>query len=257
MSIKSPGREQLTRLRQEAFEHLAKAREIYDRYDDHRGNGNVHVTCGYLNLDNGELDRAASEGATAFRLGEEKKDSILKARARMLQSAVERAKLEEQIEEGSSLVPSSQLACEFARAAQESAKHTQNRRLKAKAEIALGLALCLGFPEDLEAAQQCAEGAAALMKPAHQDYVWRELQDLKRKLRSVGSINSTLREWSQGIVGNKSFQHVSEEFAAIVIPKVWRREGCKIARVAARLSISPKKVRRILRDQGLLTGTER
>jgi DNA-binding NtrC family response regulator len=61
-----------------------------------------------------------------------------------------------------------------------------------------------------------------------------------------------LREWSEGIIGSKSFQQVSEEFAKIVIPKVWRREGCKVARVAARLSISPKKVRRILRDQGLL-----
>jgi len=250
------GREQLTRLREEAFEHLAKAREVYDRYDDHRGKGNVHVTFGYLNLDNGELDRAAAEGATAFRLGDEKKDSVLKSRARMLQSAVECAKFEEQIEEGSSRVPSSQLACEFAREALESAKHTQNRRLIAKSHIALGLALCLGFPEDLEAAQQCADGAAALLKPAHQDYVWRELQDLTRKLRGAGNVNSTLREWSQGIVGNKSFQQVSEEFAAIVIPKVWRREGCKIVRVAARLSISPKKVRRILRDQGLLRGTE-
>jgi tetratricopeptide (TPR) repeat protein len=125
---KSRGREQLTKLRQEAFEHLAKAREIYDRYDDHRGNGNVHVTRGYLNLDNGELDRAAADGAAAFRLGDQKKDSILKARARMLQSAVERAKFEEQIEEGSGLVASSQLACEFAREALESTKHTQNPR---------------------------------------------------------------------------------------------------------------------------------
>jgi len=253
---KQRGREQLTQLREEAFEHLAKAREIYDRYDDHRGNGNVHVTLGYLNLDNGELDRAAAEGTTAFRLGDEKKDSVLKGRARMLQSAVECAKFEEQIEEGSSRVPSSQLACEFAREALQFAKHTQNRRLIAKAHIALGVALCLGFPEDLETAQQCADGAAALLKPAHQDYVWRELQDLKRKLRGAGNINSTLREWSQGIVGNKSFQQVSEEFAGIVIPKVWRREGCKVARVAARFSISPKKVRRILRDQGLLRGTE-
>ena len=254
---KPQGREQLTRLRQDAFQHLDKAREIYDRYDDHRGNGNVYVTRGYLNLDNGDLERAAADGTAAFRLGDQKKDSILKARARMLQSAVERAKFEEQIDEGSGLVPSSQLACEFAREALESSKHTQNRRLKAKADIALGLALCLGFPEDLEAAQQCADGAVALLKPAHQDYVWRELQDLKRKLRGAGNINATLREWSQGIVGNKSFRQVSEEFATIVIPKVWRREGCKIARVAARLSISPKKVRRILRDQGLLKGIER
>jgi len=245
-------REQRARLGQEAFQHLAKAQEIYERYDDHRGNGNVHVTFGYLNLDNGELDRAAAEAATAYKLGAEKKDNVLKARARMLQSAVQSAKFEEQIDDGTSRVPSSQLACEFAREALDSAKQTQNRRLIAKAQIALGLALCLDFPDDLEAIQSCIDGAAALLKPAHQDYVWRELQELKRKLRGAGDINATLREWSQGIVGNKSFQQVSEEFAAIVIPKVWRRENRKVARVASRLSISPKKVRRILRDQNLL-----
>ncbi len=253
---KSPSREQRKRLRVEAFEHLAQARAIYDRYDDHRGNGNVHVTFGYLNLDDGELDRAAAEAATAFRLGAEKKDSVLKARARMLQSAVQGAKFEEQIDDASSRVPSSQLACEFAREAFESAKLTQNRRLIAKSQISLGLALCLDFPDDLEAIQHCVNGAAALLKPTHQDYVWRELQDLKRKLRGAGNINSTLRDWSQGIVGNKSFQQVSEEFAALVIPKVWRRENRKVACVANRLSISPKKVRRILRDQGLLKSSE-
>ena len=250
--LKLPSREQRTQLRKEAFEHLTKAQEIYQRYDDHRGNGNVHITLGYLNLDDGELDRAAAQAATAFRLGAEKRDSVLKARARMLQSAVQGAMFEGQIEEGSSRVPSSQLACEFAREALESAKHTQNRRLIAKAHITLGLALCLDFPDDLEPAQQCLDSASTFLKPAHQDYVWRELQDLKRKIRGAGNVNSTLREWSQGMVGNKSFQQVSAEFAAIVIPKVWRRENRKVARVATRLSISPKKVRRILRDQGLL-----
>lgn len=253
---KPKGREHLNRLREEAFAHLAKAREIYDRYDDHRGNGNVSITFGYLYLDNGELDRAASVGATAFSLGDEKKDNVLKSRARILQCAAECAKYDEQIEEGASAGPSSQLACEFAREALESAKRTQNRRLIAKAHVALGLALCLDFSDGLDAARQCADEAAALMQSANHDYVWRELQDLRRKLRGAGNINSTLREWSQGIVSGKSFQTVSEEFAAIVIPKVWRREGCKVARVAARLSISPKKVRRILRDQGLLSESE-
>src|ERR1700693_39397 len=65
---KIPSREQRTQLRKEAFEHLANAQEIYQRYDDHRGNGNVHITLGYLNLDDGELDRAAAQAATAFRL---------------------------------------------------------------------------------------------------------------------------------------------------------------------------------------------
>src|SRR5271155_4104652 len=248
-------RERLSHLRAEAFEHLVQARVIYDRYDDHRGNGNVSITYGYLYLDEGELQRAAEVGATAYRLGEEKKDSVLKSRARILQSTVECQKFEEQIEEGSSGASSTQRACEYAREAVASALNTQNRRLIAKAHIALGLALCLDFSGDFETARKCADDADALLNPASHDYVWKELQELRKKLRGVGSINSTLREWSQGIVGRKTFQEVTEEFAAIVIPKVWRREGCKVARVAAKLSVSPKKVRRILRSQGLLAGS--
>jgi DNA-binding NtrC family response regulator len=54
------------------------------------------------------------------------------------------------------------------------------------------------------------------------------------------------RAWSAGIVENKTFQEMTEEFARMVIPKVWEREGRKVSRVAEKLSISPKKVRRIL-----------
>src|SRR5215472_16856712 len=250
---KMRGREQLVRLRTEAFEHLGKANAIYARYHDHRGTGNVHITFGYLYLDDGELDRAAAEGAAAFQLGDETKDSVLKARARILQCAVESTRFEEQIEEGTGEASSSQVACEFAREGLQLAKQTQNRRLIAKAQLALGLALCLDFSEDTEEAQSCCDQAAALLQPDSHDYVWRELQQLRRKLRGTGNINAVLRDWSHGLVAGKSFQQVSDEFAAIVIPKVWRREGCKVARVAARLSISPKKVRRILRDQGLLS----
>lgn len=256
----SQDRERLSLLRDESFEHLKKARAIYDRYDDHRGNGNVFITLGYLHLDNGELDRAASMGRTAYQLGDEKKDSLLKGRARMLQSAVECAKFEEQIEEqmvdGRGGIPSSELACEYGREAVECAKRTQNRRLTAKALIALGLALTLDSSDDYESARGCAKQASLLLTQTDHDYVWRELQELNRRLRGGGNINAALRDWSRGIVGAKSFQDVSEEFAAIVIPKVWRREGCKVARVATRLSISPKKVRRILRTQGLLADGE-
>jgi hypothetical protein len=45
---------------------------------------------------------------------------------------------------------------------------------------------------------------------------------------------------------------MSEQFAEIIIPKVWELEGRKIARVATRLAISPKKVRRALSRAGLL-----
>ena len=116
-----------------------------------------------------------------------------------------------------------------------------------KGVIALGLALTLDSSDDYESARACAKQASLLLTQTDHDYVWRELQELNRRLRGGGNINAALRDWSRGIVGAKSFQDVSEEFAAIVIPKVWRREGCKVARVATRLSISPKKVRRILR----------
>jgi hypothetical protein len=70
-------------------------------------------------------------------------------------------------------------------------------------------------------------------------------------MRSTG-IDDTLRAWSQGIVGDKTFQQITEQFAEVVIPQVWLREDKKVSRVAERLSISPKKVRRILRSVGLL-----
>jgi DNA-binding NtrC family response regulator len=73
---------------------------------------------------------------------------------------------------------------------------------------------------------------------------------LKVKALRGGSVNPTLRAWSQGAVGDKTFQEISEEFAGMIIPKVWEREGRKVSRVAARLSISPKKVRRILSRAG-------
>ena len=56
-------------------------------------------------------------------------------------------------------------------------------------------------------------------------------------------IDPQLRAWSNGAVENKTFQQMTEEFARIVIPKVWEREDRKVARVAKKLSISPKKVR--------------
>jgi tetratricopeptide (TPR) repeat protein len=245
-------RGQLQRFREEAFDHLRRAREIYDLYDDHRGAGNVHITFAYLYLDDGDLDRAAAQADTAFQLGEEKKDTVLKARARILQSAVESARFEEQIEESSGESPSSQTACEFAREGLQLAKQTQNRRLIAKAYIALGLALCLDYAEDMEEARKACDEATLLLQPGSHDYVWRELQQLRRRLRGAGNVSAALRDWSEGLVGDKTFQQISDEFAALVIPKVWRREGCKVARVAERLSISPKKVRRILRNQGLL-----
>jgi tetratricopeptide (TPR) repeat protein len=247
-------RAHLDRLRKEALAHLAQAEEIYARYDDHRGLGTVHVDRGLVYLDSGDLDAAAGEAAAAYRLGEDKKDFILKARARILQATVENAKFEEQIEENSGRSHRAQVAMDFAREAVELAQHTQNRRLLARAHITQGLVLANDFFADPHAAGESSDRAAALLKPEGQDYVWEDLQALRRKLLKASRVDSVLRQWSEGIVGDKTFQQITEEFAGIVIPKVWKREGRKVSRVAARLSISPKKVRRILDKSGLREG---
>lgn len=251
----SSNRQHLERFYREAFKHLEEARAIYSYHNEHRGLGNIHIARSYLYLDKGELDRAASEGVSAYRIGTDKNDFILKARARIVQSAVAYCRSEEQIEEGGSYIKSSQLALELAREAVEYAKETQNRPLMAHSHIALGLAFCTDISADREEAQECCDEAMTLLKPKIDDYVWRELRMLKRILSSTGSVDSRLREWSEGLVRNKTFKQISEEFAVMVIPKVWAREGHKISRVVARLSISPKKVRKILRAQGLLSGS--
>jgi hypothetical protein len=48
-------------------------------------------------------------------------------------------------------------------------------------------------------------------------------------------INDKLRCWSEGMAGDKTFQQIAEEFAEIVIPRVWLREDRKAFRVAERL----------------------
>ena len=41
-------------------------------------------------------------------------------------------------------------------------------------------------------------------------------------------METVLQEWAQGLVGDKTFQQISEEFAAIrASSRVWEREGHK------------------------------
>lgn len=255
-NVRKPERASFDRLHREAFAHLADARKIYSYYHDHRGAGAAHINCGYLFLDEGVLVSAASEAEAAYHVGEEKRDGILQARARILQSAVESARFEEGIDDGANSGHPAQAACDCAREALEFANATQSRRLVAKAYLALAHALSNDFFNDLDAAHECCDKAAGLLCPQNQDYVWRDLQNIERTLVRSGKIDSALRQWSKGVVGEKTFQQISEDFAGILIPRVWKREGCKVSRVAERLSVSPKKIRRILRKAGLLGRAE-
>jgi tetratricopeptide (TPR) repeat protein len=244
-----PFRERLLQVLSDAALHLDEAARIYKNHPNNRGAGTVHINCAHLRLDNGDLDRAAADAVLAYELGREKGDWIVMSRARILEAMIENARFEEQIDEPSH---HAQQALEFAREAVELAQKTQNRRLRARALVALGMTYANDFFNQMDNAQQAADEAAGLLKPEGRDPLWQSLQKLKAQLSHVGAVDAKLRAWTQGIVEDKTFQQVTEEFAQLVIPKVWEREGRKVSRVATRLSISPKKVRRILNKAGLL-----
>jgi tetratricopeptide (TPR) repeat protein len=236
----------------EAILQLGRAREIYTLRGNASGLGAVIVNSGYLHLDRGDIDRAAGEAIEAHRIGLEKNDPILMARALILQTSTENAKIEEQLGEDVDIALHAGQAKQLSHDALALAKHTQNRRLLAAAYIARGMTAANDFFQEWDLAKRCAREATELISVGESDHLLDDLAALKSRIMQASGINDTLRGWSEGLVGEKTFQQVTEEFAEIVIPKVWLREDKKISKVAKCLSISPKKVRRILRSTGFL-----
>jgi tetratricopeptide (TPR) repeat protein len=235
--------------RAQAWAHLEEAAAIYSRHQNQRGIAGVHLNRGFLYLDSGDLECAAAEAAEAFTHGAQKSDHIIMARARTLECIVEHTAIEEQVGDPPQ---HRDAAATFAADALKFAGHTENRRLLARAYVWQGLTFAIE-PADLEAARVCAEKAVALLEPdaSERQYIWDDLEMLKRRIARAMPVDAVLRAWCNGIVENQSFQQMSEEFARIVIPRVWEREDRKVSRVAEKLSISPKKVRRILHSAGV------
>ena len=244
-------RRQYEKVIADALSHLDRASAIYAFHHHYRGSGTAFVNRGFLHLDAGDLQRAESEAIQAYTLGEEKKDFILMARARLLQCLVANTKLEEGIDDPAWVA---KLALDYAGEAVDFARHTENRRLLSRALIWQGLTLCNTSPNAVDQARELSEQAATLLKNEVQDHIWEDLQMLKSKVVKGGKMDSTLQAWSQGVVGERSFNQLTEDFADLIIPKVWEHEGRKVARVAKRLAVSPKKVRRVLGRLGLHGG---
>jgi len=140
------------------------------------------------------------------------------------------------------------LAAQYSEDAIHLAQQTQNKRLLAEAYIGRGIVAADDFFQEFELAKDLAAKAAALLTVDDRDHLFKELGALKERiLRSTG-IDPTLRLWSDGQLGGKTFRQVEEEFAELVIPKVWINLGRNVTRVATELSMSPKKVRRILKN---------
>jgi tetratricopeptide (TPR) repeat protein len=244
-------REEYERHRDGAFANLEQAEQIYRHHNHHHGIGSVYENRGLLYFDGGDLENADAQAELAYTLGKTENDSILVARARLLQCEVANARLEEEMEGWEH----AHAARDCAREAVEAAKHTQNQHLLARGYIWRGLTACYPSIHDLDDARHCCDRAAAFLKTGDSDELWEELQLLRHKVMPRGSIDPQLRAWSQGITGDKTFQELAEDFAEVVIPRVWEKEDRKVQRVAERLKVSPKKVRRILARAGKKKGS--
>jgi tetratricopeptide (TPR) repeat protein len=239
-------RQRLDQLHQEIIAHLDEASAIYQHHPNHHGVGTVQINYAYVLLDDGDYQAAESKARNAYELGEQKQDYILMGRARVVQCMIENARVEEEISEGTDPGSHARRALEYIQEAIALANHTQNQRLRTNAYLWLGLTHCNAFYDNTEAAREAYDQAIASRRTDQHDSLWEDLQSLKAKILSGGSVDSKLKAWSQGALGEKTFQEITEEFAELIIPRVWEREGKKVSRVAAKLSISPKKVRRIL-----------
>ena len=157
---------------------------------------------------------------------------------------------------GLDLTDHAQRACEYIKEAlgfalQCEATPSVKRRLLAAVYVSEGLLLLSEFFNNPEAARECCHSAGEYVNSFETGELWDEYQSLVAKALYSGSIDTKLRKWSEGLAEGKTLHEITEEFAEVVIPAVWAREGKNTANVVTRLSISPKKVRRILKRVGL------
>jgi tetratricopeptide (TPR) repeat protein len=235
----------------DAMAQLERAREIYQWHHHSVGLGTVIVNIGNLHLDLGNIDLAANAASEAYRIGDEKKHQILMARARVLHAATENAIVQDPID-GVDIAQNANLAKEYSEHALELAKHTQYRSLIAEAFIARGMTAANDFFNDWELAKECAGKAGNFLGAGENNYLVDDLATLKSQIMQASGINDSLREWSAGTVRGKTLNQIIKEFTEIVVTQVWEHEDKKIARVAMCLSTHPRKVRNILRKNGLL-----
>jgi tetratricopeptide (TPR) repeat protein len=259
-----PSRQRLEQLRGLALSALAEAEAVFWHITDERATELVALERIALWTDCGDLQRAAEHAHECFVCGKRRKDGLFMAQVRLLQSRIERTCCEEGL--GPDVTHHAQCAYEYAKEAlvlalECGAKPCVKRRLLAGAYVSQGLVLMNELFHNTEGARECCHAASEHLVPTERDELWDEYQKLTTKTLHSRSLDSKLRKWAEGLPEGKSFQQITEEFAEMVIPAVWAREGKNISRVVTRLSISPKKVRRILTRVGLnvsrteLTGT--
>ena len=238
---------QYQELYRSAIAELERAKAICILHGEHSGLSSALLNAGHLHLDVGDLALATREASQALEIAEAIHNLILRARVSTLMGMIENARVEELLGRAQDIPTYARLAKQHCLEALTLAQSTENKRVLLNAYVALGETAANNFFHDYELAQRCVDSASSLLEPEDADYAVDELNALKAKLLKAVGIEDTLRAWSQGIITGKSFQEVTEQFAQLVVPRVWLREECKISRVAKKLAMSPQKVRRLVK----------
>lgn len=237
-------------LRADAFRHLEEAEAIYRHNESFHGISGIHLVRGYLYLDDGDYELAEQSADTGLALARQKNDPITLSRLSLLHCMIENTKLEDGINDKIGPEGHARQALSWVQDSIKFAKQTQSRRLLGNAYIWEGITYSNSFFQEWDSARSSYDSALAILKGDEGGQLWNDLQMLKQRLMPKVRVEDKLRAWSQGSVGEKSFQQILDEFTELIIPKIWENEGRKISRVSDRLSISPKKVRRILEIVG-------
>ena len=241
-------RQRLQHLRSGAEAAFADSEEVFRSLGTPAALDAARLERSALWSDCGDLERASLGAHECYVGAMRRRDAVLMGQARLLQCRIEITRCEEEV--GPDLPWHAERADEYvnealALALRCDAPQLVKRRLLGAIYVAQGLLFLSEFFDDADAAGECCRSAGEYVNPAHRDELWGEYRRLCARVRS-GETDARLRRWSEGLTEGKTFQQMAEEFAELVIPAVWEREGKIVSRVVAKLAISPKKVRRIL-----------
>jgi tetratricopeptide (TPR) repeat protein len=239
--------QQYQQLYRSAIAELERAESICALNDHPSGLAGAVLNAGFLHLDVGELDLAEQQGLRAYQIGHDTQAIVLMARGKILLGLIDNSRVEELLGHPAEAPVFAQRAKQQCLEAIILAEKTQNKRLIINAHLALGEVAVNDFFKDYDLARRCVDLASSMIDPQEADYVVDELNQLRGKLLRMAGIDDSLRAWSQGVTDGKTLQQIMEDFAELLVTKIWLREGRRTAHVATLLATSPKKVRRLVR----------
>lgn len=230
---------EIKELRHKAVSALNQAHDIYIELGASRHTyelGILHITRAAIYSEAGRMPEAEAEAEQAYKYGDMKKNKIVMAEARVIQSklALRRGELDDV-----------RRAYELAKQAIELAKElVHHRRLLARAFISKAHALLDSAYNDPTSAHECWEQACLHLVPEDKDYLRNSLNSLEEKIRSKqGPSNGPIYKLTRIGIEGRALDELTSVFEETVIRDVYERSGRNILRTAEELKTGRRKVR--------------